>query len=860
MLLLSHFFQLNDSTKYIPNNEYGLSYLVSGEVVKKTQPIFTFNDDGSKHPVYSNYFIFRNTLFLRDENNSFIEFRDGKRFREYQLEKSLGDFRICWTKAGSIYLLDDSDVYELLQEDKTIRLKLVYSLPEGEASYVLPFKNKDGFFIGTKRNGLHQIRKKQFRSLYHEPAGQRNNLRNLFEIGLDSLYSEHGILYSPNVTSDLGQSPSESFFKDSLDLLTFNWLTSWFSKPSLENEEIDFKFLTGTFIKDKTGSFWCSGSYGSFRLNDNPRVYPDPKPDTIIDCRGSFYNPYTNQIWTAFKGKIRVFSIADKSYRWLPGFENYHTRNIIFQSPNLTWLCIIGKGLYSWDGKKLTAYPLDKKQSLKYCHTIVEDEEGFLWISTDNGILKAYPQDLENYRTGKSKSVYYHRFDKKNGFLTNEFNGSGFPCGLRLSTNKIAFASLHGAVIFDPKQVLLPYSDGKIVLDQILIDNVDTLIDLQKGLDQTFEQLEFKIAYSYFGDLENIPTEYRIEGLQEKWTPVPEGNSIRVRLPDHGQYNLIVRKHNGFGSDNFSYLAYPFTINPKFYETFVFKLSMILLLMLLITGGFVLNNLVARRKRKHLEEIIREKTQDQLKLNEELKLNLAKVRQSEEILKSNTKMKDRFIAIYVHDVRGPLRFVKTIISNSIDRIDEIDQANLIRWLQNIKTSTNQVYQLTEHMFNWIRSQKEQFELKTSDLPINKLIKGLLDQFSKQAENKNILLEQIQSGDLEVKSDENVLTIVLSNIIDNAIKFTKNGSILIRTYELDEHIVINVTDNGVGMDKEKLAQMRKGVFSTQEGTEGEKGTGFGLKTISELLLMINGYMEIESEVNKGTSVSIFLKKT
>lgn len=87
----------------------------------------------------------------------------------------------------------------------------------------------------------------------------------------------------------------------------------------------------------------------------------------------------------------------------------------------------------------------------------------------------------------------------------------------------------------------------------------------------------------------------------------------------------------------------------------------------------------------------------------------------------------------------------------------------------------------------------------------------------------------------------------------------DGEISIMVKELKDHVMISVKDTGVGISKEKLSEIKRGIYTSEEGTAGEKGTGFGLKAIGELLLMINAYMEIESE-EYGTSVSIYLKRS
>lgn len=606
---------------------------------------------------------------------------------------------------------------------------------------VLPLKDENGWFVGTGRSGLYKLVIQDFNSLYISKLGVRNNIRSIYEVGEDSLLTTSALLYTQKGGVDLRVKMPKLKFVDSLNFINSHKISgnpSWIDKLPPYIGALTSNFIgAGNFIQDSTGAFWYSHPEGVIRASPPSQTYPD---DIQNGYRGSFYNPSKNEIWSTSKEGIRVFSIANRNYSWIPEFNNKHVRNVVFSNTGIAWICIVGKGLYSWDGEKLTAYPLDFKEALRYCHTVVEDNNGFLWISTDNGLFKTSVEELIHFKDHPEKKIYYYRFDKENGFLTNEFNGSGFPCGLKMSNGKIAFSSLIGAVLFDPEEVKVSSFKYKLILDEIFLDGKDTLIDEKRGLDQNFNQLEFHLSYSYFGELHNLVLDYKVEGLQEKWHSVPPDNVITLGQLNYGEYKLVVRRKNGFGIDNFTYLNYPFKVNPRFFETFGFKVLIGFAIIIIIVGLLLLNSWVAKLKRIRLEQIIHEKTEEQLVLNEELKLNLAKVQQSEVELRDNTEMKDKFMAIYTHDVRGPLRFVKTITSISIKRINDIDQKEMIQRLEDIETSTHQVYLLTEHMFHWLRSQKDDFALKTETFSLNGLIDKVLKQYAKQAKNKSIELK------------------------------------------------------------------------------------------------------------------------
>lgn len=112
----------------------------------------------------------------------------------------------------------------------------------------------------------------------------------------------------------------------------------------------------------------------------------------------------------------------------------------------------------------------------------------------------------------------------------------------------------------------------------------------------------------------------------------------------------------------------------------------------------------------------------------------------------------------------------------------------------------------------------------------------------------------------LKSDPNVVVIALNNILENAIKFSNEDSqIRIEANEQKTFVKLSVIDSGVGMNPEKLESLIGGNVKSTAGTAGEIGKGYGLKAIQELIDLVGAFMEIESEINQGTTVSLFFPK-
>ena len=123
------------------------------------------------------------------------------------------------------------------------------------------------------------------------------------------------------------------------------------------------------------------------------------------------------------------------------------------------------------------------------------------------------------------------------------------------------------------------------------------------------------------------------------------------------------------------------------------------------------------------------------------------------------------------------------------------------------------------------------------------------------EHKNIKITTALDLKMTVKTDFEILTIIVRNLISNAIKFTpKNGSISITSapYELI------ISDSGVGISPEILEKIRNQDSLSSMGTDNERGSGIGLQLVFNLAEKINCILKIDSEESKGTCVRIIFK--
>lgn len=133
-------------------------------------------------------------------------------------------------------------------------------------------------------------------------------------------------------------------------------------------------------------------------------------------------------------------------------------------------------------------------------------------------------------------------------------------------------------------------------------------------------------------------------------------------------------------------------------------------------------------------------------------------------------------------------------------------------------------------------------------------------FKSQASEKSIALTIETSNNLEAYFDLKWTLEALSNIVDNAVKYTPSGgSVRIKAIEYEMFVRIDVTDTGIGMNEDETSKVFARFYRSPRVSQ-EKGVGIGLYLAREILAMENGYIKISSEIHKGSTFSLFLPKT
>lgn len=222
-------------------------------------------------------------------------------------------------------------------------------------------------------------------------------------------------------------------------------------------------------------------------------------------------------------------------------------------------------------------------------------------------------------------------------------------------------------------------------------------------------------------------------------------------------------------------------------------------------------------------------------------------------LSESEKMKNEFISSISHELRTPLTAIKGW-AETIQMCENKDDEMYEKGINIIIHESERLSGMVEELLDFSKIQSSRMILKLDKIDILAELSEAVYMFRKRANEENKILLYSEPKILSpVLGDKNRLKQVFINIIDNALKYTpENGVINVGVKEENNFIVITISDNGFGIPNEHLPRVKEKFY---KANTTQKGSGIGLALANDIVLLHNGTLEIKSEENIGTVVTI-----
>ena len=232
--------------------------------------------------------------------------------------------------------------------------------------------------------------------------------------------------------------------------------------------------------------------------------------------------------------------------------------------------------------------------------------------------------------------------------------------------------------------------------------------------------------------------------------------------------------------------------------------------------------------------------------------------ESEQKLREANATKDRFFSIISHDLRSPFAAIIGFSDTLISMYPELSDEDKLSFIHDVSDSAKKAFRLVENLLAWARTQLGELTITPKVVHLYPIVKELVELYSPLAKQRHMDVLCDIPKDTYLMADEQTITLVIRNIVNNAVKFNKDGeAIIISAREDDGNVIIFIRDHGIGIKPEDIGKLFNLDTNSKVGNSPQKGSGLGLILSKQFIEKNNGTIRVESEFGKFTDFHIIL---
>lgn len=550
-----------------------------------------------------------------------------------------------------------------------------------------------------------------------------------------------------------------------------------------------------------------------------------------------FFEPETEQM---------LFFQHDENDETSIGHNNINT--VFVSQQGTLWISTMGAGmnrLESFDINTGTAsfVKYDENDGLpdNIIESIIEDNDGFLWMGTSHGIARFNPKKNEVLN-----------FSISDGFGQDVFNHGAT---LKTTNGLLYFGGVNGFNVFHPRSLSYnPYLPS-VVITQFQIFNdpvtpknssnkIDTSIFSTKKINLSYRDnvFSFEFASLDFSCPEKNQYAYKMEGFDNDWRTTSANRRFvtYTNLP-HGRYKFRVIASNNHGQWNRTGTSLDIFIKPPFWKTD----WMLAVYIVMILGAILTIRLAV---------LVQERNRAQIKMKQ---LNAEKIHEIDQ-------MKLRFFTHISHEFRTPLTLIIGPIERMLRMGDQMNQDKRKIYNKLVLKNARRLLRLINQLMDARKLDTGSMKLELQEKDFIAFTKAIFSVFHHRAERKNINYQfESELESLYCAFDPDKIEKVLYNLISNALKFTDmKGKITVRIKQINhitenegssEKISVKVEDSGIGIAQEQMEHIFDPFYQVSSRTSTRKiqGSGIGLSITKDFVEMHQGKIEVKSIVDEGS---------
>ncbi len=609
-------------------------------------------------------------------------------------------------------------------------------------------------------------------------------------------------------------------------------------------------------FEDKYGRIWV-GTYGGglnyiieegndikfINYNNRLKNYP------FIDFKRVRYITADNRnnIWVATTNGLILFNqqftrpenVTFQAYTYNPkdktSLSNNNINFIYCSRANEVFVSTFGGGLNqvllgNQPGEKpvFKSYTEESGAPSDIILSIIDDLKGNLWLSSERGIIKF-----------NKATASFEIYGKQSGIESKYFSEA---TGIRTHNGEIIMGFDNGLYYFNPVQVRKSTSVPAIVITGIQIggkdvNNSDVFHSNSTYNSRTFtlelnhKDKHFSIGYATldYRNPNNIHYSVKLEGFDQDWHIERRQRIANYTNLAPGKYIFKVKSTNSDGIWVENERTINIIVHPSFWETkFARFLYILVFLLLTATVIYIIFTIYKLRHKVEIEQLI-------------------------------TNMKLKFFTDISHELRTPL----TLISSPVDNIlkNYKLEPDIKEQLSIVQSNTERMLRLVNQILDFRKIQNKKMKLQLEEFSLGNFVSEICQNFKKIAIEKGLDLNfEDLSANENVWADKDKVEKIIYNLLANAIKFTPRGKMVaVNVLKTDACIIVKVTDQGIGVPKEKVKSIfERFVSSESSNINFQPGTGIGLSLSKELAELHKAELTVESIEGEGATFTVSFK--
>jgi signal transduction histidine kinase/ligand-binding sensor domain-containing protein/DNA-binding response OmpR family regulator len=597
----------------------------------------------------------------------------------------------------------------------------------------------------------------------------------------------------------------------------------------------DNDFLLGVYdlITDSDGQIWIatagefgkfypeSGVFEGFAFDTEFNTYDDNRiTNRVIQADATTFWIGTINGLVRFDTTTESFEIYHHEPKNINSLATNSVKCIASDpsDPDVIWIGTYGEGLDRYDARtnEFQHFSLEEGLPDETVYGILSNGDNELWLSTNKGLCSF---DIKNQT--------FQTYNADDGLQDNEFNTRSFS---KASDGELLFGGIYGVNRFYPDRLFESDFNPSTSITAVKINNEVVQFDpdseiLSQPIESAQEisltpdvkMVSFSIAGMDLTFPEKTTYRYKLENFDDRWNDIGNERTITFTNLPYGDYTLLVKSTNrsGIWSQNIRKLKVR-ALAPWWQTWWAYALyAVITLTSIIVLYRFQLKRTNEKREAQRLLEL--------------------------------DSVKSRLFTNITHEFRTPI----TVISGMASMIEGQEE-----YTQTIRKNADNLLQMVNQILDLSKLEANKLEIKYKHGNLVEYMHYLTESLNGTAiqQDKQLVFQSDQE-EINMDYDESKIRHILYNLLSNALKFTTSGDrieVSLSKTE-DNQLSVEVRDTGIGISSEKLPHIFNRFYQADDSsTRAAEGTGIGLSLCYELVKLLDGQMEVESEEGMGST--------